>query len=106
MNLSYQPPFGPAVLEPGFDLRVCHLQTLGQGCSLGAGKVLLSVEALLQLADLDPGEGRAGLFPFGRCPVLVRVPYPSRNGERHQSRCRDPGEGETERERSTPVRGR
>jgi len=95
--VSYEPPLGPAVLEPGFDLCVGHLQTLGQGGPLGAGQVLLPVEALLQLADLNSGEGGAGLFPFGWCPVLVRVSYPPRNGERHQSRCK--------KDRDNPVSG-
>lgn len=95
--ISYGPPLGPAVLEPGFDLCVRHLQALGQGGALGAGQVLLPVEALLQLADLNPGEGRAGLFPFGRSPVLVRVSYPPRDGERDQSRC--------EERRDKPVSG-
>lgn len=105
-ELSYRPPLGPAVLEPGFDLRVRHLQALGQGGPLGARQVLLPVEALLQLADLNSGEGRAGLFPLGRRPVLVRVSYPSGDGERHQSRCGNKerrkergreGDGETHR---------
>ena len=88
-NLSYQPPLGPAVLKPGFDLCVCHLQALRQSCPLGAGQVLLPVEAFLQLADLNSGKGSPGLFPFRRSPVLVRVSYPSRNCERHQSGCRE-----------------
>lgn len=45
-DISYQPPLGPAVLKPGFDLRVCHLETLCQSCPLGAGQVLLSMETL------------------------------------------------------------
>lgn len=87
-DVSYRPPLGPAVLKPGFDLRVCHLQAFGQGCPLGAGQVLLPVEAFLQLADLHSGEGGPGLFSFWRRPVLVRVSYPPRDRERHQSCCR------------------
>lgn len=100
-DTSYQPPLGPAVLKPGFDLCVRHLQTLGQSCPLGARQVFLPVEALLQFADLNSGERGAGLFPFGRCPVLVRVSYPPSDGERHQGCCR-----EREREREAPVSGR
>lgn len=80
-----QPPLGPAVLKPGFDLCVGHLQAFRQGGPFGAGQILLPMESLLQLTDLDAGERRAGLFPFGRCSVLVRVPYPPGDGERHQS---------------------
>lgn len=87
--VSHPPPLGPAVLEPGFDLRVRHLQTLGQSCALGAGQVLLPVEPFLQLADLNPGERGSGLFPLGGRPVLVGVSYPPRNSERHQSRWRE-----------------
>lgn len=87
LNL-YRPPFGPPVLKPGLDLRVSHLQTLGQSCPLGAGQVLLPVKAFLQLADLDSGKRGSRLFPFGRSPVLIRVSYPTRNGKRYQSRCR------------------
>ena len=108
-ELSYRPPLGPAVLEPGFDLRVRHLQALGQGGPLGARQVLLPVEALLQLADLNSGEGRAGLFPLGRRPVLVRVSYPPGDGERHQSRCGSKErerQGGREMERDAPVRGK
>lgn len=97
--MSYQPPLGPAVLEPGFHLRICHFQTLGQSCAFGAGQILLPVETLLQLTNLDPGEGGARLFPFGRRTVLVRVSYPPRYGERYQGGC---GEESTE----TPVSGR
>ena len=40
------------------------------------------MEALLQLADLDPAEGRARLLPLGRRPVLVGVADPPpRQGE-------------------------
>lgn len=71
------PPFCPSVLEPGLDLCVRHLQGLGQGGALRRRQVLLPVETLLQLADLHPAEGRAGLFPLGRRPVLVRMSDPS-----------------------------
>lgn len=72
-RVSILPPFGASVLEPGLDLRVGHLQRLGQGGALGRRQVLLPVEALLQLADLHAAEGRARLFPLGRRAVLVRV---------------------------------
>lgn len=48
------PPFCPSVLKPGLDLRVRHLQGLGQGGTFSRRQVLLSVEAFLQLADLHP----------------------------------------------------
>jgi len=47
------PPFGASVLKPGFDLRVRHLQPLGQRGALGGGQVLLLVETLFQLANLQ-----------------------------------------------------
>lgn len=93
------PPFSAAVLEPGFDLCVCHLQTLGQGCSLGAGQILLPMETLLQLADLDSGEGGPRLFPFWRGSVLVRVSYSSCDSERHQSCWSGQDESSTVRRR-------
>ena len=73
----HSPPLGPPVLEPGLDLGVRHLEALGHGRPLGGGEVLLLVEALLQLADLDPAEGRPRLLPLGRRPVLVGVSDPS-----------------------------
>ena len=73
---SFSPPLGPPVLKPGLDLRVRHLEVLGEGRPLGGGEVLLLVEALLQLADLDPAEGRPRLLPLGRRPVLVGVSDP------------------------------
>ena len=76
MSFPFSPPFGPPVLEPGLDLCVRHLQVLGQRRPLSGGEVLLLVEALLQLADLDPAEGRPRLLPLGRRPVLVGVPDP------------------------------
>lgn len=83
---SHRPPLGSAVLKPGFDLRVRHLQTFGQSGPLGAGQILLSVETFLELADLNPGEGCPRLFSLWRGPVLVRVSYPPRDGERNQGR--------------------
>jgi hypothetical protein len=41
------PPLGASVLEPGFDLRVGHLEGFGQGGPLCGGQVLLFVKALL-----------------------------------------------------------
>lgn len=67
------PPFRPPVLKPGLNLRVRHLQGLGQSGALGGRQVLLPMEALLQLADLHPAERGARFFPLGRRPVLVRV---------------------------------
>ena len=55
---SNSPPFGPPVLEPSLDLRVRHLQVLGQGRSFRRGQVLLLVEPFLQLTNLD----KDGLF--------------------------------------------
>ena len=63
-------------MEPSLDLSVGHLEALGHGCPLRGGEVLLLVEALLQLADLDPAEGRPRLLPLGRRPVLVGVADP------------------------------
>ncbi len=71
--MALVPPLCPPVLEPRLDLRVGHLEVLCERGPLGGGQVLLLVEALLQLADLDAGEGRARLLAFGRSPVLVRV---------------------------------
>lgn len=85
------PPFCPSVLKPGLHLCVRHLQGLGQGGSLGRRQVLLPVEALLQLADLHPAEGRARLFPLGRRPVLVRVSDSAGHGERREGGCRRQG---------------
>lgn len=78
------PPFCPPVLKPGLDLSVRHLQGLGQRGALSGRQVLLPMEALLQLADLDPAEGGAGLFPFWRRPVLVRVADTTGHGERRE----------------------
>lgn len=69
------PPLCPPVLEPGFDLRVGHFESLGQGGALGRGQVLLAVEALLQLADLQAREGRARLLLLGGRPILIGVTY-------------------------------
>ena len=82
----HSPPLGPPVLEPRLDLSVRHLEALRHGRPLGGGEVLLLVEALLQLADLDPAEGRPRLLPLGRRPVLVGVPDPPR---RHPGGGRD-----------------
>jgi len=76
------PPFCSSVLEPGFDLSVCHLQGLGERGALRGREILLPVEALLQLADLHAAERRARLFPLWRSSVLVRVTDPSCHGER------------------------
>lgn len=73
------PPFGPAVLEPGFDLGVGHFKGLGQGGSLGGRQVFLSVESFLQLHDLEAGERGPGLLTFGWRSVLVRMPDPTCN---------------------------
>ena len=51
--LSNEPPFGPSVLEPGLDLRVRHLQVLGQRRPLRRRKILLLVKTLLKLANLN-----------------------------------------------------
>lgn len=67
------PPFSPSVLKPSLDLSVGHLQTLGQGRSLSGGEVLLSVKPLLQLNDLQSGEGRPRLLPLRWRSVLVWV---------------------------------
>lgn len=75
------PPFGASVLEPGFDLGVCHLQGFGQSCPLGRGQVLLSVEAFLQLTDLQAGEGCPRFLLLRRGSVLVWVTYTTRNSE-------------------------
>lgn len=69
---------------------VRHLELLGERGPLGRRQVLLLVEALLQLADLHPGEGGARLLPLRRRPVLVRV-ADSAGGHRRQT--------STERER-------
>lgn len=82
------PPFGSAVLEPGLDLRVRHLQRFGECRALRRGQILLSVKALLQLADLHATKRRARLFPLGRRAVLVRVTDPPRYRERRESGCK------------------
>jgi len=82
---AVSPPLGPAVLEPGLDLRVRHLQALGEARALRGREVLLPVEALLQLADLHARERRAGLFPFRGSSVLIRVTDPPGHGERNES---------------------
>lgn len=69
------PPLCTPVLEPGFDLRVGHFESLGQGGALGRGQVLLAVEALLQLADLQAREGRARFLLLGGRPILIGVTY-------------------------------
>ena len=69
------PPFRPPVLEPRLDLRVRHLQGLGEGGALRRRQVLLPVEALLELADLQARERRPRLLLFGGRAVLVRVTY-------------------------------
>ena len=51
--LSNEPPLGPSVLEPGLDLRVRHLQVLGQRRPLRRRKILLLVKTLLKLANLN-----------------------------------------------------
>jgi hypothetical protein len=76
------PPFGASVLEPGFDLRVGHLEGFGQGGPLCGGQVLLFVKALLQLGDLQSGERGARLLSLGRRAVLVRVANPPCDRER------------------------
>lgn len=84
------PPLGPAVLKPGLDLGVGHLERLGERRPLGRGQVLLPVETLLQLADLHPREGGAGLLALGRSAVLVGVPDPPGHREgRERRRCCD-----------------
>ena len=67
------PPLCPPVLKPCLDLRVGHLEPLGERGALRGGQVLLLVEALLQLADLDAAERGARLLALGRGAVLVRV---------------------------------
>ena len=67
---SCVPPLGASVLEPCLDLRVGHLEVLGEAGPLGGGEVLLLVEPLLQLADLDPRERRPRLLPLRPpCPT-------------------------------------
>lgn len=75
------PPFGASVLEPSFDLRVCHLQSLGKGGSLGRRQILLPVKAFLQLTDLQPCERSPRLLLLGRRPVLVWMTYATRHSE-------------------------
>jgi len=87
LSFSFSPPLGPAVLKPGFDLGVCHLQSFGQGCSFSTGQVFLSVEALLQLTDLHSGERCAGLLSLRWCAVLVRVTDTPGHGKGRQSCC-------------------
>ena len=84
----FSPPLGPPVLKPGLDLRVRHLEVLGEGRPLRGCEVLLLVEALLQLADLDPAEGRPWLLSLRRRPVLVGVSDPP---GRHPGDRRNPG---------------
>lgn len=69
------PPFGASVLEPGFDLSVSHLQGFGEGGPLCRRQVFLSVEALLQLTDLQPCEGRPRLLLLRWRPVLIGMTY-------------------------------
>lgn len=65
------PPLRPPVLEPGFHLRVRHLQGLGQRRPFGGRQVLLLVKTLLQLGDLQPREAGPRLLPLRRRPVLI-----------------------------------
>lgn len=81
VTLRSSPPLGAPVLEPGLDLRVGHLQGLGQGGALRRGQVLLAVEAFLQLTHLQAREGRARLLLLRRRPVLVRVTYTTRHSQ-------------------------
>lgn len=69
------PPFRSSVLEPGLDLSVGHLQGFSQGGPLSRRQVLLSVEPLLQLADLQPGEGRPRFLLLRWRPVLIGMTY-------------------------------
>lgn len=87
LSFSVSPPFGPAVLKPGFDLGVCHFESFSQSCSFSAGQVFLSVEALLQLTDLHSRERRTGLLSLRWCAVLVRVTNTPSHSERRQGCC-------------------
>lgn len=75
------PPFGASILEPGLHLRVGHLQSLGEGGSLRGRQVLLSVEAFLQLTDLQPSERSPRLFLLRGRPVLVWMTYATGHSE-------------------------
>ena len=66
MSVSFQPfssetcisspPLCPPVLEPRLDLRVGHLEVLGERGPLCGREILLLVEAFLELTDLDARE--------------------------------------------------
>ena len=75
------PPFGASVLEPSFDLGVCHLQSLGEGGSLGRRQIFLPVKAFLQLADLQPCERRPRFLLLRRRSVLVWMTYTTCHSE-------------------------
>lgn len=103
LSFSFSPPLGPAILKPGFDLGVCHLQCFGQGGSFSTGQIFLSVEAFLQLTDLHSGEGCAGLLPLRWCAVLVRVANAASHSEWSQSCCSVQEKAKVRYERSWRV---
>lgn len=55
---------GPAVLEPGDDLRVRQSQLLRDLVAIGRREILLVQKPLLQLVNLVVGEGRPRLSPL------------------------------------------
>lgn len=62
---------GPAVLEPGDDLRIGQSQLLRDLVTVGRREVLLVEEPLLQLIDLMVGEGCPRLSPLLRSLPLT-----------------------------------
>lgn len=62
----FQVPFelGPAVLEPGDNLRVRQAQLLRDLVAIGRRQILLVQKPLLQLVNLVVGEGRPRLSPL------------------------------------------
>ena len=58
---------------PCLHLRICHLETFGQGGPFRRGQIFLLVKTLFQFTDLHSGEWRTWLFAFRWCPILVWV---------------------------------
>ena len=61
-------PFRPSVLEPGLDLDLRQLESLGQLQPLGDGQVLVRLELGLQLVQL------LGAVGLSRLPVHSGLP--------------------------------
>lgn len=114
-DLRNLPPLGASVLEPRFHLGIGHFQAASQCGPFGGCQILLLVETFLEFGNLrEPNqpylllaswyeynasqlarlanvhlnarERRARFLALRRCPVLVRMAYPTGDWER---RCWD-----------------